>query len=85
MPVDPSDYRATFGSASGQQVLEELWTQFWGDTVMFAPGMPALDLAFREGQRSVIVMLKSIVDDAMKNTDNPPSTYGDPIYESSYR
>ena len=70
-----SDYAVTFGSTSGQAVLEDLAAAFWVHDTLYRPGIPELDMAFREGQRSVIVQILATVDAAMNNLDEVPETY----------
>ncbi len=53
------------GAGEGKLVLEELYEQFWGSTSTYQPGVEPIDLAFREGQRSVVVQLVETVREAL--------------------
>lgn len=67
-PISPLDFATTFGHECGKRVLQDLQEGFHVTDAMFAPGIDAMTLAFREGQRSVVLWLLSNVEAAMLNT-----------------
>ena len=60
------DYLATFHTPSGERVLADLQGDFWYGSPMFQPQMTNdMDLAFREGQRSVIISILNTIEMAL--------------------
>lgn len=76
-PPDLYNYAVTFGHPSGQEVLKDLKYRFWYDTTTYQVGIPKLDMVFREGQRSVIVMLLQAVEEALIDPLAVPPTHYD--------
>lgn len=70
-----SDYRVTFQPESGQAVLHDLSTAMWVHDSTYQPGIDALSLAYREGQRSVIVQLLRTVEEALTLPDEVQESY----------
>ena len=78
-PRSPLDWAAVFGNPEAQRILAYLQDQFWTNSAMYQPGIPPTDLFYREGQRSVIVMLTETVNAAIhKPTEVREETYGQP-------
>ncbi len=66
-PIDAGDYAATFGHACGQRVLKDIADGFHVFDAMFTTGTDPLELAWREGQRSVALWLLSRAEAALLN------------------
>ena len=66
-------YLDTFSSNAGQEVLEDLFYSYF-ECPMFNPNLtdPLSHLAFREGQRSVILHIRAAMRNAL-NPDGPES------------
>lgn len=73
-PLDPpimhDDFRAAFGHISGQRVLQDLRQGFHYDDAMFELGIDSMTLAFREGQRSVVLWLLNTVEEALETLES---------------
>ena len=55
------DYKQTFGSESGEKVLEDLKKRCSFNTTTFVQG-DSHDTAFREGQRAVVVFINNMLN-----------------------
>lgn len=55
------NYRATFGSPSGRDVLEDLEKAFHVHHTTFKNGMPE-EMIFNEGERSVVLYIKGLME-----------------------
>lgn len=55
------DYKTTFGSESGNKVLEDLKKRCSFETTTFVKG-DSHDTAFREGQRSVVLFINNMLN-----------------------
>ena len=55
------DYKTTFGSESGQRVLEDLKKRCSFETTSFVQG-DSHDSAFREGQRAVVLFINNMLN-----------------------
>lgn len=55
------NYKTTFGSESGQLVLEDLKKRCGFETTSFTKG-DSHDTAFREGQRSVVLFINNMLN-----------------------
>lgn len=53
------NYRTTFGTVQGQRVLEDLESRLHQNTTTFSKD--SLEMAYLEGQRSVLLMIKNII------------------------
>ena len=53
------NYRTTFGTVQGQKVLEDLESRLHQNTTTFSKD--SLEMAYLEGQRSVLLMIKNII------------------------
>lgn len=53
------NYRITFGTVQGQKVLEDLESRLHQNTTTFSKD--SLEMAYLEGQRSVLLMIKNII------------------------
>ena len=58
-------YKTLFNTDDGQIVLEDLRTRFHGDQPTFSSD--ALEMAYLEGQRSVILIIKNMIKDLDHN------------------
>ena len=58
-------YKTLFNTDDGQIVLEGLRTRFHGDQPTFSSD--ALEMAYLEGQRSVILIIKNMMKDLDHN------------------
>jgi len=58
------DYKITFGTIQGQKVLQDLENRFHHNVTTFSKD--ALEMAYLEGQRSVILMIKNIIKENKK-------------------
>ena len=58
-------YQTLFNTDDGQIVLEDLRTRFHGDQPTFSSD--ALEMAYLEGQRSVILIIKNMMKDLDHN------------------
>lgn len=74
-PLSDADLRAIFGPETGQRLLAHLKYVCWHDISTYEPGIDALDLAYREGQRSVIVQLLATVEAALATPDEVQEAY----------
>lgn len=72
--VQPKDYTLTFISPHGSLVLEDLEKGFWIDESLYQPGIPPSDMAYREGQRSVILLIKAMMADGLLDLE-PEESY----------
>lgn len=63
-------YLYTFQTEAGKQVLADLKRGFHLNEPMYLPGRTTdLDLAFREGQRSVVVWITNTIESAMESEE----------------
>lgn len=53
------NYRTTFNTVQGQKVLEDLESRLHQNTTTFSKD--SLEMAYLEGQRSVLLMIKNII------------------------
>lgn len=58
------DYKITFNSVNGDNVLKDLEIRFHQNNTTFSKD--ALEMAFLEGQRSVILTIKNIIKEQNK-------------------
>jgi len=58
-------YKTLFATDDGQIVLEDLRTRFHGDQPTFSSD--ALEMAYLEGQRSVVLIIKNMTKDLDHN------------------
>lgn len=58
------NYRTTFGTVQGQNVLEDLESRLHQNTTTFSKD--SLEMAYLEGQRSVLLMIKNIIKEKNK-------------------
>ena len=78
-PNSPLAWAAVFGNPEAQRILAYLQDQFWIKSATYQPGIPANDLFYREGQRSVIVMLTETIEAAIHQpTEVRDELYGQP-------
>ncbi len=59
-------YKRTFNSEQGLGVVEDLEDKFFNG-VKWYPGMTALDMAFTEGQRSVVAMIRDFANKPLED------------------
>lgn len=64
-------YAETFTTGWGSQVLDDLKDMFF-DRVLFEPGDDQLTLAWREGQRHVIIQVLSSIERGLETDEEPP-------------
>lgn len=82
-------YRATFGPPIARLILDDLRQGFHVDRPMYQTGVAhgegaALDLVFREGQRSVILWLLDQIETALNQPDEVPASYLEQPQEDHY-
>jgi len=53
------NYKITFGTTQGQKVIEDLESRFHQNKTTYSKD--ALEMAYLEGQRSVVLMIKNII------------------------
>ena len=58
------NYRTTFNTVQGQKVLEDLESRLHQNTTTFSKD--SLEMAYLEGQRSVLLMIKNIIKEKNK-------------------
>ncbi len=59
-------YKRTFNSEQGMGVVRDLERQFF-DSLKWYPGISAMDMAFSEGQRSVVIMIKDFASKPLED------------------
>jgi len=59
-----NNYRITFATEQGKKVLEDLESRFHRDATTFSTNVN--EMAFLEGQRSVILTIKKIIKESNK-------------------
>ncbi len=59
-------YKRTFNSEQGMGVIKDLERQFFS-SLKWYPGISAMDMAFCEGQRSVVLMIRDFTNKPLED------------------